>query len=290
MMRSRGVEKNKTTMPPMQVGSNGHHAAAHHVGWEDATSRDDSATRNNNVLSAVKVEPSGLGPIRQLVCQVGGGRSGAGQDRTGRSACCLFLLPVSCHGDRVDVDRARRSFKINPTRIPGAWVFSGCTNSVLRTCIQLSGLIQGTGTEYGCTTCLVPSFFQFTFVHFPPSLSPVPQPLQPTFRQAAVKGVQTENSTRIRYQIGWRGCRHRTPRLVRGLLWRVCLEDFPLARSQGERGGGGTGAVGTVGLGPRWVERDQDQAVGNLMVTCSTSLPRSDITVGSVSFGVGFLF
>jgi hypothetical protein len=82
----------------MQVGSNGHHAAAHHVGWEDATSRDDSATRNNNVLSAVKVEPSGLGPIRQLVCQVGGGCSGAGQDRTGQAEAHVvyfcFLFPV----------------------------------------------------------------------------------------------------------------------------------------------------------------------------------------------------
>jgi hypothetical protein len=73
---------------------------------------------------------------------------------------------------------------------------------------------------------------------------------------------------------------------LEGLSGRLPISQIP----RGKGRGGGTGAVGTVGLGPRWVERDQDQAVGNLMVTCSTSLPRSDITVGSVSFDVGFLF
>lgn len=39
--------------------------------------------------------------------------------------------------------------------------------------------------------------------------------------------------------------------------------------------------------------RDEWSAIGirelvNLVITCSTSLPRSDITVGSVSFDVGF--
>lgn len=84
----------RTIKPSRQVGNDGHHAAAHHVGWEDATSRDDSATRS--VLSAVKVEPSELGGQS--------GRKYAGQeeavmvrDRAGQSEAyvvsfCLCFL------------------------------------------------------------------------------------------------------------------------------------------------------------------------------------------------------
>lgn len=40
--------------------------------------------------------------------------------------------------------------------------------SVLSTCIQLSGLIKETGTEYRYTTCLVPSFFSLHLSAFHP--------------------------------------------------------------------------------------------------------------------------
>jgi hypothetical protein len=174
------------------------------------------------------------------------------------------------------------------TRIPGAWVFSGCTNYVLRTCIQLSGLIQYTGTEYRCTTCLVRSFFSLHPSTFPPTSFPctsIPPTHLPSGGSERGTGI-----VQYRYQIGWRGCRHRTPRLVRGFLWRVCLEDFPLARPQGERDGGGHWGSGhcRTGAAMGW-SAIRIREFGNLMVTCSTNLPRSDITVGSVSFDVGFL-
>lgn len=117
----RATMRSRTLKTQHNHQGNGHHAAVHHVGWQDATSRDGSAT--GYVLSAVNGEVSGIVANKTV------GMSGRGRRpwcRGGRSA--PFLVPPSPRWFSV-MGRASRSggsgapiLEINPTRLPGAWV------------------------------------------------------------------------------------------------------------------------------------------------------------------------